>query len=50
MKETTGVYRVSGSTEEFIPVNVLYTVDGYAYFQTVQQASLYDGDEVRLRD
>ena len=50
VKETTGVYRVSGSTEEFIPVNVLYTVDGYAYFQTVQQASLYDGDEVRLRD
>ena len=47
---TTGVWLVDGSMESFIPVNVLYTVDGYAYFQTVQQAMIFEGDQLRLRD
>jgi len=44
----TGVVVVEGSTESFIPVNVLHRVDGYAYFQTVNQGLLFEGMTVRL--
>lgn len=46
----TGVVVKDGSTESFIPVNVIYEVDGNAYFQTVQQGLIYEGSTVRLFD
>lgn len=46
----TGVVLVEGSTESFIPINVLYEVDGQAYFQTVNQGLLFEGMTVRLFD
>ena len=46
--EMTGVVVIEGTTESFIPVNVIHTVDGYAYFQTVQQGILFGGEEIRL--
>ena len=48
--DMTGVTVVDGSTESFIPVNVIHVLDGYAYFQTVQQSVLFEGMEVRLYD
>ncbi len=44
----TGVVVVEGSTQSFIPVNVLTVQDGYAYFQTIQQGLLFEGMTVRL--
>ena len=44
----TGVVLVEGNTESFIPVNVLHTKDGYAYFQAIQQGLLYEGLTIRL--
>ena len=41
---------VEGSTESFIPVNVLHVVDGNAYFQTIQQGLLFEGMTVKLFD
>ena len=46
----TGVVVKDGSTDSFIPVNVIYEVDGYAYIQTVQQGLLFEGSTVRLFD
>ena len=48
--EMTGVVVVEGSTESFIPVNVLHVVDGNAYFQTIQQGLLFEGMTVKLFD
>ena len=48
--EMTGVVVIEDKTESFIPVNVIHTVDGYAYFQTIQQGLLFEGMEVRLFD
>ncbi|MBQ7850819.1 MAG: hypothetical protein IJ343_13925 [Clostridia bacterium] len=44
----TGVVLIEGSTQSFIPVNVLLYQDGYVYFQTVQQGMLYEDDEILL--
>ncbi len=48
--DMTGVVVVEGSTESFIPINVIHVVDGYAYFQTIQQGLLFEGTTVRLFD
>ncbi len=46
--DTTGVMIVDGQTESFIPVNVIHTEDGDAYFQPIQQGLLFEGMVVRL--
>ncbi|MBE5796314.1 MAG: hypothetical protein E7327_02925 [Clostridiales bacterium] len=43
-----GVVVVEGSTESFIPVNVIHYKDGYAYFQAIQQGLLFEEMTVRL--
>lgn len=45
---TTGVMLVEGMTESFIPVSVIHTEGGYAYFQPIQQGFVYEGLKVRL--
>ncbi len=44
----TGVVIVSGSTESFIPVNVIHYDGGNAYFQAIQQGLLFEGMTVLL--
>ncbi len=44
----TGVVMVNGSTESFIPVNVLHYDNGNAYFQAIQQGLLFEGMTVLL--
>lgn len=46
--DMTGVVVVDGSTESFIPVNVIHTDGGYAYFQAIQQGLLFEGMTVLL--
>ena len=46
--DMTGVVVVDGSTESFIPVNVIHTENGNAYFQAVQQGFLFEGMTVLL--
>jgi len=43
-----GVVVVEGSTESFIPVNVIHHKDGNAYFQAIQQGFLFENMTVRL--
>ena len=44
----TGVVVVNGSTESFIPVNVIHYDSGNAYFQAIQQGLLFEGMTVLL--
>ena len=44
----TGVVVVDGSTESFIPVNVIHYANGNAYFQAIQQGLLFEGQTVLL--
>ena len=44
----TGVVVVDGSTESFIPVNVIHHANGNAYFQAIQQSLLFEGMTVLL--
>ena len=44
----TGVVVVEGSTESFIPVNVVLTDGDNVYFQPIQQGLLFEGMTVRL--
>lgn len=44
----TGVYVKEGSVESFIQVNVIHTVDGYAYIQSAEPGLLFEGMQVRL--
>ncbi|MBQ3156674.1 MAG: hypothetical protein IJB81_07070 [Clostridia bacterium] len=44
----TGVVVVNGSTESFIPVNVIHYANGNAYFQAIQQGHLFEGMTVLL--
>ncbi len=44
----TGVVIVNGSTESFIPVNVIHNANGNAYFQAIQQGLLFEGMTVLL--
>ena len=44
----TGVVVIDGSTESFIPVNVIHYDGGNAYFQAIQQGLLYEGMTVLL--
>ena len=44
----TGVVVVDGSTQSFIPVNVIHTANGNAYFQAIQQSLLFEGMTVLL--
>ncbi len=44
----TGVVVVDGSTESFIPVNVIHNDSGNAYFQAIQQGLLFEGMTVLL--
>lgn len=44
----TGVVMVEGQTESFIPVNVIYTENGYAFIQAITQGFLYENMTVRL--
>ncbi len=44
----TGVVVVNGSTESFIPVNVIHKANGNAYFQAIQQGLLFEGMTVLL--
>lgn len=44
----TGVVVVDGSTESFIPVNVIHNANGNAYFQAIQQGLLFEGMTVLL--
>lgn len=46
--DMTGVVVVDGSTESFIPVNVIHTDGGNAYFQAIQQGLLFEGMTVLL--
>lgn len=43
-----GVVVVEGSTESFIPIEVLYEDDNEVYFQPIQQNMLFEGMTVRL--
>ena len=45
---TVGVTIVDDTTESFIPVDVIFSKDGYVYFQAVQQGVLREGMRVRL--
>ncbi len=44
----TGVVVVDGSTQSFIPVNVIHHANGNAYFQAIQQSLLFEGMTVLL--
>ncbi len=46
--DMTGVVVVNGSTESFIPVNVIHYDSGNAYFQAIQQGLLFEGMTVLL--
>ena len=44
----TGVVVVDGATESFIPVEVIHTDGGNAYFKAIQQGLLFEGMTVQL--
>lgn len=46
--ETQGIVVVEGQTESFHAINVMTKVDGYIYFQPIQQGLLYEGLTVKL--
>ncbi len=46
----TGVVVVDGSTESFIPVNVIHYDSGNAYFTAISQGLLFEGQTVILFD
>lgn len=46
--DMSGVVMVDGANESFIPVNIIWEQDGYAYINAVQQGLIFEGMQVKL--